>query len=455
MALIAQNSERAALLAAHNSLLAYAKYQWRGFQVAQHHVLIAQHLEAVERGEIKRLIIQAPPRHGKSLLTSENFPSWYLGRNPTHEILFSTYNQRLANKFGRRVRNLMLNPGFKRVFPECTVSRDSKAKNQFNTKAGGTYNAVGVGGGATGEGAHLAILDDTLKGRKQAESKTFREDLKEFFASTVYTRLTPDGAIVIMQTRWHEDDIIGYVLKEHPDEGWVLLSLPAINEKGEALWPERFSLARLEKRKKILGPYNWDALYMQRPSAPEGNIFKKAHWKFWDYLPPKFDRMISSWDMTFDEGENNDYVVGQVWGQKGADFYLVHQIREKMDLVDTVLAFKLMNKQYPEVQEKLIEKKANGPAVKSAVKRKISGIIEIEPQGSKPERAHSVKHLFVAGNIWIPRPEKFSWVKGFMERAEKFPRDEYDDEVDSMTQALIYLNEELSDEEDFERFLAL
>ena len=424
---------------AYNRLLSYSKLQWRGYQISQHHVQIAQHLEAVERGEITRLIIEAPPRHGKSLLVSENFPAWYLGRNPDREIIASTYSQNLANKFGRKVRNQLLSPVFQSVFPNCRLTTDSKSKHQFNTTAGGEYNAIGVGGPATGKGANLAILDDTLKGREQAESQVYRESLKDFFKSTIYTRLTPDGAIVIMQTRWHEDDLIGYVLSEHADENWVRLTLPAVDDNNQALWPDRFSHQKLMKIKKVLGPYDWNALYLQRPSAKEGNILKRQWWRYYSVLPPKFDEVIQSWDMNFKEGKNNSFVVGQVWGRKQSNIYLIDQFRGQIDFTQTIRELIRLTGLYPKAHAKLVEAKANGPAILSILKDKVSGLISVEPEGSKESRVHAISSVIESGNVFLPDPKIVSWVEEFIDECSNFPNGAYDDQVDAMSQALSHL----------------
>jgi len=256
--------------AAHDDLIAYARAQWPGFKCAPHHRLIADRLMAVERGDIARLMIFVPPRHGKSLVASQFFPAWYLGRNPSRFIIATSYAQELAEDFGREVRNQLADDLHAQIFPECAGARDdSKSARRFHTGAGGVYFATGIGGPITGRGAHVLLIDDPVKGHEEAESELVREKHKKWYSSTAYSRLMPRAAIVVIQTRWHRDDLAGWLLKEHAHEGWDVVSLPAINERGEALWPEQYPLARLEEIRRTVGARVWSSLYQQRPLPPE------------------------------------------------------------------------------------------------------------------------------------------------------------------------------------------
>ena len=218
---------------AREDLACYSIAQWHQFELARHHDLTISKLEAVERGEIKRLIICLPPRHGKSFLTSSIFPAWFLGRHPERHVIFVTYGQEFSDDFGRRVRNFMVDPVHQAIFPDCKLSEDSTAAHRFNTTANGAYFAVGRGGPITGRGADLLLIDDPIKDREEANSETVRKSLHEWFASVAYPRLMPGGAIIIIQTRWHEDDLAGWLLREHASENWDVVSLPAIAEQDE------------------------------------------------------------------------------------------------------------------------------------------------------------------------------------------------------------------------------
>src|ERR1700674_4503053 len=223
------------LALAHEDLACYAIAQWARFERAHHHELIISRLEAVERGEIKRLMIFLPPRHGKSLITISIFQAWYLGRHPEHHTIFATYGQELSDDYGRRVRNFIIDPIHQAIFPNCRLSDDSTAAHRFNSTRGGAYYAVGRGGPITGRGAPLLLIDDPIKDREEANSETIRRSLHEWFASVAYPRLMPRGAIIIIQTRWHEDDLAGWLLRDHPDENWHVLSLRRITERNEEL----------------------------------------------------------------------------------------------------------------------------------------------------------------------------------------------------------------------------
>jgi len=306
---------------ARRSLVDYSMYQWPGYRPAEHHRLIAEHLEMVERGEITRLMITMPPRHGKSMLASEYFPSWYLGRNPDHYVVAATYAQELADDFGRKVRNLIADESYANIFPGVVLKSDSTSSKRFHvsepddafsTRQDGAYFAVGVGGPLTGRGAHLLLIDDPVKNREEAESEIIRKKTKDWYTSTAYTRLMPGGRIVVIQTRWHEDDLAGWLQDTHKHEGWVILDLPAINDDGEALWPEQYDVEALERIKRALPPRDWSALYQQRPSPETGDYFRKEWIHEVDHLPPLGTLRIYG---------GSDYAVTQ----NGGD-YTVHAV---------------------------------------------------------------------------------------------------------------------------------
>jgi hypothetical protein len=231
-------------------LACYAIAIWPKFELAMHHRLMADLLEAVERGDIWRVMLFLPPRHGKSLLGTLIFAAWYLGCHPDRSIISASYGQQLADDFGRQVRNLVNSPIHRAIFPECRLANDSSSMHRFATTAGGTYFVVGCGGPTTGRGADLLIIDDPIKGAEDARSKASRDSVHEWYSSVARTRLQPGGAVVLISTRWHCDDLSGRLLLGDQGENWHVLSLPAIAEvdesfrrAGEALWPEKFPLA--------------------------------------------------------------------------------------------------------------------------------------------------------------------------------------------------------------------
>jgi hypothetical protein len=274
------------LALAGEDLAVYAVANWPGFELARHHEIVVEQLEAVERGEIDRLMIFLPPRAGKSMITSQFFPSWYLGRHPDRYVIGASYGQELANDFGRKVRNLMVDPLHRGIFPNGALADDSSAAHRFNLVAGGAYHAVGAGGPVTGRGAHLLLIDDAVKNREEAYSAKSRQALREWYQSVAYTRLMPGAAIVLIQTRWHEDDLAGWLLREHASERWQVVSLPAIAEhdegwrkEGDALWPSRFPLEVLARTREAIGSAAWMAMYQQRPVAEEGAVFNRQWWR--------------------------------------------------------------------------------------------------------------------------------------------------------------------------------
>ena len=299
---------RAAL--ARRSLLRFTEYTNPAYVSAGHHKLIAEKLEAVERGEIDRLMIFMPPRHGKSELASKRFPAWCLGRNPKRQIIAASYNSDLANDFGRNVRNIVAEPEFGQVFPGVGLAADSQAANRMNTNHGGAYVAAGVGTAVTGRGADIALIDDPFKDREEADSERRRDLVWDWYRSTLYTRLMPGGAIVLIQTRWHEDDLAGRLL-EHDRGQWEVLELPAINVSGEALWPEWYDIEALGRIKATIGPREWSALYQQKPQPDEGTFFRREWFQTWGKLPAL--RYYGTSDYAVTDG-GGDYTVHRLWG---------------------------------------------------------------------------------------------------------------------------------------------
>ncbi len=277
--------------------------------------MIADRLEAVERGEIDRLMIFMPPRHGKSELASKRFPAWCLGRNPARQIIAASYNSDLASDFGRNVRNIVGSPEFAEVFAGVSLAADSQAANRMNTNHGGAYVAAGVGTAITGRGADIALIDDPFKDREEADSERRRELVWDWYRSTLYTRLMPNAAIVLIQTRWHEDDLAGRLL-EHEADQWVVLDLPAIQSDGTALWPEWYDVSALNRIKASIGPREWSALYQQQPQPDEGTFFQRGWFKQWDKLPPL--RIYGSSDYAVTDG-GGDWTVHRVWGVDSND----------------------------------------------------------------------------------------------------------------------------------------
>lgn len=291
------------------------------------------------------------------------------------------------------------------------------------------------------------LIDDPIKDRAEADSATIRNKVWDWYTSTLYTRLAPGGGLIVIQTRWHMDDLTGRLLNPN-SENWRVVNFPAIAEHdekyrkvGEALHPERYDLAALNRIKKAVGSRDWAALYQQRPVPAEGAVFKQEWIKYYTQasLPPVFNTVLISWDMTFKDSAASDFVVGQVWGKNGANFYLLDSVRGRWDFVKTLEMFQVLANKWPKALKKLVEDKANGTAIIQTLKKSISGIKAITPKDSKEARAYSITPLWEAGNVFIPDPKTAAWVKDFEAEILSFPSAAHDDQVDAMTQALAEL----------------
>lgn len=414
-------------------------------------------LEEVVEGTLSRLIVQVPPRHGKSQLVSRLFPAYYLLRHQDRFVAVTSYGAELAEGFSRSARAFYADAGG-RLDPEA------QSVKLWQTEMRGGLWATGVGGAATGRGAHLGIVDDPIKNREEAESPTTRLRLRDWYGSTFRTRIEPEGgAIVIVQTRWHEDDLTGQVLEleggaEPEDrEGWHVLDLPALAEpwalrpafpdcvtveedprdSGAPLCPERYNTAALRKIRAAIGEREWAALYQQNPRPSGGNVFSPDWWKWGDKPPEKFDRVILSVDCTFTNASSSDFVAMVAIGQAGASFYVLDIVNERLDVVETMTRIDAMVRRWHPAAV-LVEAAANGHAVLQMMKRRIPNLIGIKPSqgGSKVVRAQAVAPVVEAGNVTLPR--RAPWVEGFLSQLSSFPAGKHDDMVDAFSQALTW-----------------
>ncbi len=263
---------------ARETLIGFTQFTKPDYRPAALHYAIAEKLEAVERREIKRLMIMMPPRHGKTELASRRFPARYLGRHPSHELISASYNADLASEFGRDVRNIVDSPEYKCLFPGISLAADSQAKDRWHVSGGGSYLAAGVGTSVTGHGAHIFLIDDPIKDRATAESETYRKALWNWYTSVAYTRLAPDAAIVLIQTRWHTEDLAGKLMIEEAEgtgDKWDKLIFPALNESGHALWTEAYPEDVLHQIQSVIGIMDWASLYEQRPRPIGGSFFSE------------------------------------------------------------------------------------------------------------------------------------------------------------------------------------
>lgn len=269
---------------ARRHLLNFVKYRFAQYKINWHHKVLAEKLELVKQGKLKKLMVFMPPRHGKSEIISVNFPAWVLGENPDLNIIAASYSSDLATDFGRQVRNIMLSPEYSVLF-DTRLAEDAKAKGSWSTNGRGNYNAVGVGGSSTGKGADILIIDDPVKDSQEAESEVVSEAIWDWYKSVAVTRLSPQGARIIVMTRWNDKDLAGRILEQDPD--WDIVEFPAIAEvneeyrkEGEALWADYFTLARLEEIKRDVGSMVWAALYQQNPIVSENATFTRDMFRY-------------------------------------------------------------------------------------------------------------------------------------------------------------------------------
>lgn len=417
---------------AGSSLLGYAAVQFPDYKISSHHRLIADALQKVERGEITRLIITMPPRHGKSMLASEYFPAWYLGRNPENQVIAATYSQDLASTFGRKVRNQLIDPMFRVIF-STQAADDSASASQVMTTRGGVYNAVGVGGALTGRGAHLLLIDDPLKGREEADSEIIRRKQREWYNAVAYTRLMPNGAIVIIQTRWHEDDLTGYVLTEHKHEGWTELTLPAINDSGEALWAEQYPIEQLERIRKTIGAREWNALYQQRPVADDGEYFKRDWFRWYDPAnPPKHVRCYMASDYAVTDG-NGDYTEHGVFGlSPDDDLYVMDwwSGRTSPDIwIDAGLDLVEAHKPLKWYGEGGVIRRSIEPFLNKRMRerRAYCALEWVTSSTDKPTRSRGFQARSSMGKVYLPKNDLG---EAILDQLLRFPAGKHDDKVD-------------------------
>lgn len=400
---------------------------------------------------MKRLMLFLPPRHSKSMTVSETFPSYFIGKKPERRVIETSYGDNLAKKFGRANRSKIEQYG-PQLF-DISISKSNSSVTNWGIEGhrGGMISA-GIGGPITGEGADLLLIDDPIKNRAEANSLVYRDMVWNEWQNTLLTRLHPGAAIIIILTRWHEDDLAGRLLATEPEK-WEVLCLPAEAEAndplgrstGQPLWPEfGYDAQWMQEKKREVGATVWASLYQQRPSPVEGNIIHRDWIKYYSKAPSRFDEIIQSWDCSFKDSKASksgtpDYVVGEVWGRKGADKYLLDQVRDRMSFVSTIRAIKSMTAKWPQARAKLVEDKANGTAVIDVLKNKIPGLIGVEPYGDKVTRLQSVSPDWEAGNVHIPAPHLAPWVQDYVEELVSFPNGANDDQVDATSQALIRL----------------
>lgn len=424
--------------AARKSLIEFTRYTKPDFQVGEHHKVIAQELEMVANGENDRLMIFAPPRHTKSELASRRFPSWYLGRYPDKQIITACYNSDLAGDFGREVRNIVDGDRYKKLF-DTELAADSRAANRWHTSKGGSYVSAGVGTAITGRGAHIALIDDPFKDRKEAESETVRNSVYDWYSSTMYTRLMPGGSIILIMTRWHDDDLAGRLLEDQKNgkDIWRVVDLKAIKNEGtskeEALWPEWYNLEALKRIKRAILPRDWSALYQQEPQPDEGTFFKREWFKRFNLGEEPETKNYQSSDFAVTDGDGDFTELG-IWGicKDGElwakDWWYGQETPDKW--IDELLSQYDKYKAYAFFGEMGVIRRSIEPFLnKQSRKRRIYPRAEwISRTGDKRAMARSFQGMASMGMIHIPNTE---WGDRLISQLVSFDAGKHDDAVDN------------------------
>jgi predicted phage terminase large subunit-like protein len=419
---------------ARNHLIDFTKYTFPNYNVGPQHPLIAGALEDVVAGKCDRLIINMPPRHGKSELASRRFPAWFMGMFPDHEIIAASYNSELATDFGREVRNIIDSPEYRALFPGTELASDSKSKNRWNTSAGGGYVAAGVGSATTGRGAHVFLIDDPIKDYKDAESEGNRDDVWDWYRSVAYTRLAPGGAIVLIQTRWHEDDLGGRIVEAEKLGGdqWRKLILPAIDTDGQPLWPDRYPLESLERTRDNVGVRVWESLYQQNPTPDTGTYFQREWFQRRSDEVPEGSHIYICSDYAVSEGKgdftehgvfafapNGDiYVVDWWYGQTAADKW-----------VESLLDLCVKHKPVCVFGEGGVIAKSVEPLLKRRMtERQVYFRLEwVNSTKDKPTRARAIQARAASGKVVLCSGHLGDRL---LEQCISFPAGKHDDAVD-------------------------
>jgi predicted phage terminase large subunit-like protein len=430
------------------SFLYFVTQMWPVFISGAHHKVMADAFERVARGELKRLIINMPPRHTKSEFASFLLPAWFLGKFPHKKIIQTAHTAELATGFGRKVRNLVSSEPYQKVF-QTKLSSDSKAAGRWNTHMGGDYFAIGVGGAVTGKGADLLIIDDphSEQEAKQANPAVF-DGVYEWFTSGPRQRLQPGGAIIIVMTRWSKRDLTGQILKNSAKEGvdqWEVIDFPAIMPNGNPLWPGFWSKTALEALKSELPVSKWEAQYQQNPTSEEGAIIKRENWRIWEEKrPPPCEYIIQSWDTAFEKNNRADYSACTTWGvfqhpNKNGDLrpniILLDAFKERMEFPDLKQKALELWKEF-EPDTLIVEKRAAGAPLIYEMRKMGIPMSEYTPGkgNDKISRVNAISDLFASGIVWCPETR---WAEEVMDELASFPNGDHDDLVDSSSQALM------------------
>jgi len=427
---------------AQTSFLHFVRMVWPDFIGGYHSKIMAEKFEQIANGTLKRLIINMPPRHGKSEFSSFLFPAWLMGKKPKTKIIQATHTAELSYRFGRKMRNLMNDEQYRKIFKGVNLRADSKASGRWDTNHGGEYFGAGTGGAITGRGADLLIIDDPHSEQNITDSAF--ENAFEWYMSGPRQRLQPGGAIVIIMTRWSERDLTARLMRQQAEvkaDQWEVIEFPALLPSGKPIWPEYWKQEELEKIKANLPVMSWEAQYQQNPTSEEGAIIKREWWKKWTKEKiPELIHVIQSYDTAYSKKDSADFSAISTWG-----IFQTADYKDNIILLDCQkdrwefpqlkrIAFEQYK--YWDPDTIVVEAKASGMPLIQELRQKGIPVMSYSPSKGhdKMTRVNSIAPVFESGMVWAP-DKKFS--EEMIEECAAFPYGEHDDLVDSMTQAIM------------------
>jgi predicted phage terminase large subunit-like protein len=455
-----------ALFARRGTLVDFIEAAWpyvvpgKKFIHNWHIDVMAEHLDAVGRKEIKKLIINIPPGMMKSLTTCVFWPVYEWTFDSSLKFMFASRDLSLTVQSNRQALALIQTPWFQTLFGKSVQLQHNPAVSCYETLNGGERFATSVEGKATGHHPNIKVVDDPLKA--QEVSSLALERVIQWWSGVMASRgmSDPNARDVIIMQRLHERDLAGYCLQE--EDGWVHLRLPMEYnpsrpcitnwgrdpriEPGELLCPEMVSKERVALLRKTMGSRVSAAQLDQEPAPEDVAIFHKQNFRHVRRagLPETFDTLIQSWDCTFKDETTSDYVAGQIWGVKGADFYLLDEVHDRLTVLGTCDAIRAWVRKWPRAGAILVEDKANGSAVMQILQKEIAGLVPVQPEGGKIARANAIAPLYESHNVYHIDPIDAPWVEEFELEMLKFPVGRHDDRVDSCSQALLYLRTKMA-----------
>lgn len=429
---------------------AYCEYANDGWIPSKFHMYICDRVqEFVERKTDKAfsvLCLSVPPQHGKSLTITQTLPSFYLGHHPTHKVIEISYSEDFAEQFGRRNREKIRQ--FGDLLFGITLADYPNTATEFElSNHKGSMISRGISSGVTGHACNLMIIDDPIKTQQEADSQSTKARIWNEWLSSFTSRLAPDAKVIVIMTRWAEDDLIGRLVEQNVNVEYINLPLECDSENdplgrkiGDALCPEIGKGNKwLKDFKRSIqgtqGSRTWNALYQGRPVALEGNVLHREWWQFYDSKKrPEIVDWCMSVDAAFKDAKNSDFVAIQVWGKTEQNMYLIDAVKKHLDMPATCREIIRLRAMYPECKITLVEDKANGSAIIQILRTQIGGIIPINPEGGKVSRVNAVAGAIEGGNVYLPSDKEFT--KDFIEECSAFPNGAHDDQVDAMSQCL-------------------